>query len=168
MRDKLLYQSPAIDMSMDTADYYNPDWACLVDFLTIWAWDGWGFQLTTLDLSSQSGAFDQSAKTTPNKPHFMQTFIITFSLISLNSNYWLECFNTISPSNICTSCKDGFYHWINLLQALKSMWNTLKLDPNPEMMANFEQVLSKLTGDVQKKTMEQENMESTIKYRFEL
>ena len=40
-------------------------------------------------------------------------------------------------------------------QALRAMWNNLKLDPNPEMMANFEQVLSKLTGDVQKKSAEQ-------------
>lgn len=47
------------------------------------------------------------------------------------------------------------------------MWNTLKLDPNPEMMANFEQVLSKLTGDVQKKTVEQETLESTIRSRFQ-
>lgn len=45
------------------------------------------------------------------------------------------------------------------------MWNTLKLDPNPEMMANFEEVLSKLTGDVQKKTAEQETLENTIRHR---
>ena len=50
-------------------------------------------------------------------------------------------------------------------QALKAMWNTLKLDPNPEMMANFEEVLSKLTGDVQKKTAEQETLENTIRFR---
>jgi len=31
MRNQHLYQSPAIDMSMDTADYYYPDWGCLVD-----------------------------------------------------------------------------------------------------------------------------------------
>jgi hypothetical protein len=45
------------------------------------------------------------------------------------------------------------------------MWNTLKLDPNPEMMANFEEVLSKLTGDVQKKSAEQETLENTIRHR---
>jgi len=45
------------------------------------------------------------------------------------------------------------------------MWNTLKLDPNPEMMANFEEVLSKLTGDVQKKTAEQETLETTMRHR---
>ena len=50
-------------------------------------------------------------------------------------------------------------------QALKAMWNTLKLDPNPEMMANFEEVLSKLTGDVQKKTAEQETLENTMRHR---
>ena len=50
-------------------------------------------------------------------------------------------------------------------KALKAMWNTLKLDPNPEMMANFEEVLSKLTGDVQKKTAEQETLETTMRHR---
>jgi len=41
-------------MSVVTADYYYPDWGCHVDFSCT----------TTLDLSSQSGAYDISATLT--------------------------------------------------------------------------------------------------------
>lgn len=47
--------------------------------------------------------------------------------------------------------------------ALRAMWNQLKQDPNPEMMANFENLLSKLSSDIQRKSAEQVNMESTFK-----
>jgi len=54
---------------MATADYYYPDWECLVDFFFAirgWKIAGMGGQgieptTTTLDLSSQSGAYDLSA-----------------------------------------------------------------------------------------------------------
>jgi len=52
---------------MVTADYYYPNWECLVDFFAIRGWKiagtAWGlnFEPTTLDLSSQSGAYDLSA-----------------------------------------------------------------------------------------------------------
>jgi len=51
MRDQHLYQGPAIDMSMDTADYYNPDLGYLVDILrsgieNLPAWQGiWAHNL---------------------------------------------------------------------------------------------------------------------------
>jgi len=31
IQDQYIYQSPAIDMPMDTADYNNPEWGCLFD-----------------------------------------------------------------------------------------------------------------------------------------
>jgi len=56
-------------MFMATADYYYHDWECLVDFFAIRGWKiGWpGIEptTTTLDHSSQSGAYDLSATTTP-------------------------------------------------------------------------------------------------------
>jgi len=71
MRDQHLYKSPSIDV-MATADYYYPDWECLVDFFCNPGlkncWHGWpGIEptTTTLDLSSQSGAYDLSAMATP-------------------------------------------------------------------------------------------------------
>jgi len=55
-------------MFMATADYYYPDWECLVDFFCNPGlkncWHGWpGIEPTTitLDISSQSGAYDLSA-----------------------------------------------------------------------------------------------------------
>jgi len=55
---------------MATADYYYPDWECLVDFFCNPGlkncWHGWpGIEPPTLDLSSQSGAYDFSATATP-------------------------------------------------------------------------------------------------------
>jgi len=59
-------------MFMATADYYYPDWECLVDFFCNPelknCWHGWpGIEptTTTLDLSSQSVAYDLSATATP-------------------------------------------------------------------------------------------------------
>jgi len=54
---------------MVTADYYYPDWESLVGFLQSWlekllAWEA-GDWTQTLDLSSQSGAYDLSATATP-------------------------------------------------------------------------------------------------------
>jgi len=58
-------------MLMAAADYYYPDWECLVDFFCNPGlkncWHGWlGIEPTTatLDLSSQSGAYDLSAMAT--------------------------------------------------------------------------------------------------------
>jgi len=53
-------------MSMVTADYYYPDWGCLVDFFCFSGLKScWhrrlGIEPVTLDLSSQSGAYDLSA-----------------------------------------------------------------------------------------------------------
>jgi len=55
-----------------TADYYYPDWGCLIDCILKSVmkncWLGWrSIETTTLDLNSQSGAFDQSATTIPYK-----------------------------------------------------------------------------------------------------
>jgi len=51
---------------MYTADYHYPDRGCLVDFLAIRSGKiaGMGWGPITLDLSSQSGAFDHSATAT--------------------------------------------------------------------------------------------------------
>ena len=43
-----------------------------------------------------------------------------------------------------------------------------KLDPNPDMMASFEAVLSRLTGDLERKQVERKQMESTFKSRNRL
>jgi len=58
---------------MATADYHYPDWECLADFFSNPGlkncWHGWpGIEptTTTLDLSSQSGAYDLSASATRN------------------------------------------------------------------------------------------------------
>jgi len=69
MCDQHLYQSPVIEV-YETADYYNNLTECafmiflcnlgLKNYL-----HGQGFEPTTLDLSSQSGAFDLSATATP-------------------------------------------------------------------------------------------------------
>jgi len=62
MQDQHLYESPAIGMVMNTADYYYPEWGCLLDFLSNPVlkncWRDWGFEPTTYNLTSQSGAFD--------------------------------------------------------------------------------------------------------------
>ena len=50
-------------------------------------------------------------------------------------------------------------------EALRSMWENLTADPNPEMMAAFEEVLAKLTGDLRKKSSERADLESTLKRR---
>ena len=42
------------------------------------------------------------------------------------------------------------------------------MDPNPDMMASFEAVLSRLTGDLEKKQAERRQMESTFKSRSRL
>lgn len=49
--------------------------------------------------------------------------------------------------------------------ALRAMWENLNADPNPEMMAAFEEVLAKLTGDLQRKSAEREDLEATMKLR---
>ena len=46
------------------------------------------------------------------------------------------------------------------------MWSNLSADPNPEMMAAFEEVLSKLTDDLQRKSAERQDLETTLKGRF--
>ena len=50
-------------------------------------------------------------------------------------------------------------------EALRGMWENLTADPNPEMMAAFEEVLAKLTGDLHKKSAERADLESTLKRR---
>lgn len=45
------------------------------------------------------------------------------------------------------------------------MWENLTADPNPEMMAAFEEVLAKLTGDLQRKSAERQDLETTLKIR---
>ena len=45
------------------------------------------------------------------------------------------------------------------------MWENLNTNPNPEIMAAFEDVLAKLTGDLERKTAEQEDFENTLKSR---
>ena len=50
-------------------------------------------------------------------------------------------------------------------EALRAMWENLTSDPNPEMMAAFEEVLGKLTGDLQRKSAEREDLETTFKIR---
>ena len=39
------------------------------------------------------------------------------------------------------------------------------MDPNPDMMAGFEAVLSRLTGDLEKKQVERRQMESAYQSR---
>jgi len=56
MRNQHLHMSPVIEVFMVTADYYYPDWECLVDFLCNPGlkncWHGQpGIEPTTLDLS---------------------------------------------------------------------------------------------------------------------
>lgn len=50
-------------------------------------------------------------------------------------------------------------------EALRAMWENLTSDPNPEMMAAFEEVLAKLTGDLQRKSAERQDLETTLKMR---
>ena len=50
-------------------------------------------------------------------------------------------------------------------EALRAMWENLNTNPNPEIMAAFEDVLAKLTGDLERKTAEQEDFENTLKNR---
>jgi len=54
-------KNPTIEVYIVTADYYYPDRGCLFDFLPfgvekLLTWQG--IEQTTLDLSSQSGAFE--------------------------------------------------------------------------------------------------------------
>ena len=42
------------------------------------------------------------------------------------------------------------------------------MDPNPDMMASFEAVLSRLTGDLEKKQTERKQMESAFQSRNRL
>ena len=53
----------------------------------------------------------------------------------------------------------------NLDEDLRALWENLRFDPNPEMMAAFEEVLGKLTGDLQRKSAEREDLETTLKIR---
>jgi len=67
MRDQHLYKSPAIEVCGHFTDSYYPDWEYLVNFFfntgLKHCWHGQlGIEPTTLDLSSQSGAHDLSAK----------------------------------------------------------------------------------------------------------
>ena len=41
----------------------------------------------------------------------------------------------------------------------------IQLDPNPDMMASFEAVLSRLTGDLEKKQTERKQMETAFQSR---
>lgn len=49
--------------------------------------------------------------------------------------------------------------------ALRAMWENLTSDPNPEMLAAFEEVLAKLTGDLQRRSSERKDLETTLKIR---
>jgi len=44
------YQSPAIDKSTDTTNYYYHDWGCFVHFFAIW---GWKYAGMTRDWTSE-------------------------------------------------------------------------------------------------------------------
>ena len=48
------------------------------------------------------------------------------------------------------------------------MINIFQLDPNPDMMAGFEAVLSRLTGDLEKKQAERKQMETAFQSRNKL
>jgi len=61
MRDQYLYKSPAIEV-YGHAVYYYPDWGCFCNPGLKNCWNGrLGIEPTTLDLCSQSGAYDLSA-----------------------------------------------------------------------------------------------------------
>jgi len=66
---------------MVTADYYNPDWECLVDFFLqsgvekLLAWVAAGIERITLDLSSQSGAYDLSATASPQNVKMICVYV---------------------------------------------------------------------------------------------
>ena len=49
--------------------------------------------------------------------------------------------------------------------SLRAVWSNLTADPNPEMMVAFEEVLAKLTGDLQRKSAERQDLETTLKIR---
>ena len=49
------------------------------------------------------------------------------------------------------------------LTQLKSMWNHLMMNPDPEVIGNFEQVLTKLSSGLNKKSEEQETLEVKLK-----
>jgi len=59
-----------MDMTMNTADYFFPDWGCLVDFFCNLGlknfWQGQIFEPTTLNLSSQNQV---PLTTWPRQPH---------------------------------------------------------------------------------------------------
>jgi len=67
MHNQYLFKSPSIESkSMITADYYYPDWVCLVDFFcNVGLKNCWQkllrIEFKTLDISSQSSACDPSA-----------------------------------------------------------------------------------------------------------
>jgi len=90
MLDQHLYKSPAIDV-MTTADYYCPDWECLVDFFLQSGVEkllaGIEPTTTTLDLSSQSGAYDLSAMATPM---IFLTWCIVDCNIYKNDQVWYD------------------------------------------------------------------------------
>jgi len=60
----------AVTFMSVTADTYEPDWGCLVDFFFNQEVEKFpvflGIKPIVIRLSSQSGAFDHSAKTTPH------------------------------------------------------------------------------------------------------
>jgi len=77
-----LYKSPAIEVYV-TADYHYPDLGCLVDFFAIQVEKLIaGIEPTTLDLCSQSGAYDLSATATPAVSLKHKTFMI-YEIINL-------------------------------------------------------------------------------------
>ena len=49
------------------------------------------------------------------------------------------------------------------LETLKTMWRGLKLDANPETMASFEDMLTRLTVGVNEKSAENEQLEHRIR-----
>jgi Ras and EF-hand domain-containing protein len=51
---------------------------------------------------------------------------------------------------------------------LRDMWQNLKRDYNPELMANFEAFLAKLSEDLRKRSSEHETFESAIRSRSQL
>ena len=50
-------------------------------------------------------------------------------------------------------------------ESLRAMWENLNANPNPEIMAAFEEVLAKLTGDLKRKSAEHDDLETTLKIR---
>jgi len=74
---------------MVNADYYYPEWGCLVDFFAIWGWKwlAWAagdWTHNRLDLCSQSGTNDQSAKINTGYGYLLKPKRYMKSLLNIN------------------------------------------------------------------------------------